>query len=101
MPAPVISVAQMREWEAATWATGRAATDVIRQAGQAVAAVTRQLTHPQDRVLLLAGKGHNGDDARLAGEQLVERRVEVLSVVHPIAGRRELSQQLSRRPALI
>jgi len=101
MPAPVISVAQMREWEAATWATGRAATDVIRQAGQAVAAVARQLTHPQDRVLILAGKGHNGDDARLAGEQLVERRVEVLSVVDPIAGRRELSQQLSRRPALI
>jgi len=87
MPAPVISVAQMREWEAATWATGRAATDVIRQAGQAVAAVARQLTHPQDRVLILTGRGHNGDDARLAGEPLVERRVEVLSLVAPLAGR--------------
>ena len=37
MPVPVISVAQMREWEKASWAAGRTADDVIDKVGQAIA----------------------------------------------------------------
>jgi len=35
MSLPVISIAQMREWEKATWATGQSETEVIRRVGQA------------------------------------------------------------------
>jgi ADP-dependent NAD(P)H-hydrate dehydratase / NAD(P)H-hydrate epimerase len=101
MPAPVISVAQMREWEGATWTAGHLEADVMRQAGKAVAMVALQLTRPQDRILILAGKGHNGDDARLAGDHLVERRLEVLSIADPVKGRRDFADHLSRRPALV
>ena len=42
------------------------------------------LTQPGDSILILAGKGHNGEDARCAREHLPDRRVEVLEV--PDAG---------------
>ena len=66
MPVPILTVAQMREWEQATWAAGQPQAEVIRRVGQIVARRTLQLTRPGDSILILAGKGHNGDDARLA-----------------------------------
>ena len=85
MPTPVITIAQMREWERATWATGVSEESVIRRAGAAVAQVARRLTRPGAEVLVLAGKGHNGDDARFAAEGLTDRRVGVLNVTDPAA----------------
>ena len=38
---------------------------------------------PGDTILILAGKGHNGDDARAAREHLAERQVEMLDVTAP------------------
>lgn len=43
MPVPVISVAQMREWEKATWASGQTEEAVMRRAGQAVARAAEKI----------------------------------------------------------
>jgi hydroxyethylthiazole kinase-like uncharacterized protein yjeF len=101
MPVPVLSIAQMREWEKATWAAGQTEAEVIRRVGRAVADRARQLAQPADRVLILAGKGHNGDDARAAGGHLADRRIEVLEVAAPDADLLKLEAALAQRPALV
>ena len=40
MPTPIITVSQMREWENASWAAGRAEADVIRRVGELAARLT-------------------------------------------------------------
>ena len=81
MPVPVINLAQMREWEHATWATGQTEAEVIRRVGKKIAARARELTRPGDVILILAGKGHNGDDARAAQKFLATgRKVVTLNV---------------------
>ncbi len=76
MPVPVVNIAQMREWEKATWAAGQTEAEVIRRVGDKIAQLALRLTRPGDAILILAGKGHNGDDARAAREPLRDRRVE-------------------------
>jgi NAD(P)H-hydrate repair Nnr-like enzyme with NAD(P)H-hydrate epimerase domain len=85
MPVPVISVAQMREWEKATWNSGQSEEVVMRQAGQSVARHAEKMTQPHDFIIVLAGKGHNGDDARYAAEYLRDRHVQILPVIDPEA----------------
>ena len=85
MSVPVINLAQMREWERATWAAGQTEAEVIRRVGEKIARRALQLTRAGDAILILAGKGHNGDDARAAREHLPDRRVEVLDVTDPEA----------------
>ena len=58
MPTPVISVAQMREWEKATWAAKRTPAQVISRVGHIVTSRAKQLTRPGDLIVILAGKGH-------------------------------------------
>ena len=101
MPLPVISVEQMREWEKATWAAGQTEAEVIRRVGLAVARCALQLTKPTDLILILAGKGHNGDDARGAREHLFKRRVDLLEVSDPAQDLSKLKTLLSLRPALV
>lgn len=83
MSLPVINLAQMREWEAANWAAGQSETEVIRRVGQAIAARAGELTRPGDTILILAGQGHNGDDARAAQESLDARKTILLNVTDP------------------
>jgi NAD(P)H-hydrate epimerase len=83
MPVPIISVEQMRAWECATWSAGVEQDLVIRKAGRAAAEVVRPLIKPGDRVLVLAGKGHNGDDACRMAENLTMARVELLRIHEP------------------
>ena len=83
MPLPVITIAQMREWEKATWAAGQTEAEVIRRVGKKIARRARKLTRSDDLILILAGKGHNGDDVRAAAEHLENRRVQVLDVNDP------------------
>jgi len=59
------------------------------------------LTRTDDRILILAGKGHNGDDARAAMPHLAARAVECLNVTDPAAQLDELKATLARRPALV
>ena len=101
MSLPVISIAQMREWERATWETGQTEAEVIRRVGGKIAQRALQLTRPGAAILILAGKGHNGDDARAAREFLTDRRVETLDIAAPENDLPELEQALSQKPALI
>ena len=101
MPIPILSVPQMREWERATWATGQTEAEVIRRVGKRLARRARRLTHPDDFILILAGKGHNGDDARAAKEFLDERKVKVLEVLLPESDLPTLQLKLAEKPALI
>lgn len=101
MPVPVISIAQMRDWERATWAAGQTEAEVIRRVGQCVARRALELTQPGDLILILAGKGHNGEDARSAREHLASRRVEVLDAAGTAADLEKLNSLLEMQPALL
>jgi NAD(P)H-hydrate epimerase len=91
----------MREWEQATWALGKAQSEVIEQAGRRVGLRAQQMTRHGDRVLVLAGKGHNGDDARKCASHLTERRVCVRNITDPEKDLPELLPLLEERPALV
>jgi ADP-dependent NAD(P)H-hydrate dehydratase / NAD(P)H-hydrate epimerase len=91
----------MREWETASWAAGRNEQAVIAQAGQRVAERVQRMTRGGGHILLLAGKGHNGDDARQALPHLNERKFQLLSVNHPAESHSALCEALEKRPALV
>ena len=101
MPCPAVSIAQMRDWEQATWAAGQTEAEVIRRVGLSVARLALRMTQPKDLILLLVGKGNNGQDALCAREHLAGRRVDALEVADPEAALPRLESLLSLRPALI
>ncbi|HKQ36711.1 MAG TPA: NAD(P)H-hydrate dehydratase [Verrucomicrobiae bacterium] len=101
MPVPVITVAQMREWEKATWASGQTEDAVMQCAGQAVARFAQTLTCAGDSILVLAGKGHNGEDAKYAAKFLSGREAKILEVFDPEAAIKEFKAALKTPPALI
>lgn len=101
MPIPVLSVAQMRAWENATWQTGRTEDEVIHLVGSAIARRVLELTALGQSILLLAGKGNNGADVRAVGKHLSDRRVELLSVDAPETDFAKLDAALRQQPALI
>jgi ADP-dependent NAD(P)H-hydrate dehydratase / NAD(P)H-hydrate epimerase len=101
MPISVINVAQMRQWENATWATGQTEAEVIRRVGKKIAKRVRKLTRSDDLILILAGKGNNGNDARAAQEFLENRRVEILNVTSPENDLPKLQELLRQKFALI
>ena len=83
----------MREWESATWAAGQTEAEVIRRVGKKIARRARKLTRSDDLILVLAGKGHNGDDARAAKEFLENRRVEIIDATDPEAALSEFQSR--------
>jgi NAD(P)H-hydrate epimerase len=97
----------MREWEQATWASGQTEAEVIRRVGKSVADLALHLTQPGDFILILAGKGNNGADARAALEHLAQRRAELLIVTDPTVAVSKLEgffsgqTQGTPKPALI
>jgi ADP-dependent NAD(P)H-hydrate dehydratase / NAD(P)H-hydrate epimerase len=101
MARPVIDIAQMRSWETATWSAGITEPEVIDRAGQAVAAVARRLTQPGNRIVVVAGKGHNGDDARVAARHLTDRQVQLVSINAPETDLPLLNQALSSGAGLL
>jgi NAD(P)H-hydrate epimerase len=98
---PAISIAQMREWEQASWKAGRSEAVVIRRVGLALAARARTMTRVGDRILILAGRGHNGDDARAAVNALEDRIVDVLDVREPASDFPRLKTLLEQLPDLV
>jgi NAD(P)H-hydrate epimerase len=101
MPVPVITRAQMREWEKRTWAAKRTSFEVISRVGHILTARVRQLTRPGDAILVLAGQGHNGDDARQIVTNLKDREVTLLNVHEPEEALAEFSSLLSIPQALV
>jgi ADP-dependent NAD(P)H-hydrate dehydratase / NAD(P)H-hydrate epimerase len=91
----------MREWERATWATGQTEAEVIRRVGQQLARLAIDLTRSGDLILILAGKGHNGDDARAARELLHDRKVELIDLLEPDTDLRKVENALQKKPALV
>ena len=91
----------MRAWEAASWQAGRRESDVIAQVGQLLATRLLDLTRPGDPLLLLAGRGHNGDDVRAMVPHLAGRSVCCLDVTEPATAMRDLAAALIRPPAWI
>jgi NAD(P)H-hydrate epimerase len=59
------------------------------------------LTQPGDAILVLSGKGHNGDDARAMLPGLNNRDARIINVDDPQAAIPELTPALRRRPKLI
>jgi len=90
MSAPILTVSQMRDWESASWSAGATPARVIKRMGRLAAQRLLELTRPGDSILVLAGRGHNGDDARAAAPLLVRRKVSLLEVLDPAAAGREL-----------
>ena len=78
-----ITIAEMREWENATWAAGIEEEPVMCLAGKAVADCVLRLTKPGDRVMVLAGIGKNGGDAIYASEYMPDRKVELVNIKDP------------------
>src|ERR1035437_3091321 len=101
MSLPVISIAQMREWERATWETGQTEAEVIHRVGRKIAQRAMQLTRPGGAILILAGRGHNGDAARATRKFLTDRRVETLDIAAPENDLPELERVLLQKPALV
>jgi hydroxyethylthiazole kinase-like uncharacterized protein yjeF len=102
MPIPVISVSQMREWEAATWAGRQTEAAVIARVGEFVARRVTELTREGERVIVLAGKGHNGDDARAMAGHLGAREVVFIDASDPVLAVARFSQEVEKgAPALI
>ncbi len=101
MPVPVISLAQMRAWEKATWASGQTEDEVIRRVGKRVARRARKMTRPGDTILILAGKGHNGEDATAAKAQLEGRKVKLLELLLPASDVIKVDMMLQEQPDLI
>ncbi len=101
MSLPIVSTAQMREWERLTWASGQTEAAVIARVGGKVAARALELTAEGDRILLAAGKGHNGDDVRAALPQLAKRQPQLVEAPDAAEGAARLAEALKTRPALI
>jgi NAD(P)H-hydrate epimerase len=101
MSIPVINIAQMRQWENATWAGGQTETEVIRRVGKKIAKRARKLTRSGDAILILAGKGNNGNDARAAQEFLSDRKTEILDVTATEGDLQKLETALQQKPVLI
>jgi hydroxyethylthiazole kinase-like uncharacterized protein yjeF len=101
MALPVLTIAQMREWEQVAWASGQNEKEVIWRVGVCVAEHALRLTHPEDLILILAGKGNNGADAASALKHLTGRRAEVFEVQDAATDLPKLEESLARKPALL
>ena len=89
MSFPVLSVAEMRDWEARTWAEGVAESTVIEKVGRRIADYLETAFDADASLLLLAGRGHNGDDVRAAFDFLDPKRTTLISL-------NDLRQQVSK-----
>src|SRR5258705_11715449 len=101
MAIPVVTVAQIREWETATWATGQTEAEVIRRVGMDLAQCALRMTKAGNAILILAGKGNNGADARAARPHLADRKVDLLDVEDPVASLTKMDPLLEASPNLI
>lgn len=101
MPLPIISVTQMRNWEKRTWATDVSEESVMAKAGQAVSQCALTMTPEGGSILLVAGKGNNGGDARIAAKHLPGRSQVLINAKDPVSALREFKHALDQRPDLI
>jgi len=101
MAYPVLTLKGMRDWEKRTWARGVQESDVIAQVGRRIAERIMEMTSPGDSVLLLAGKGHNGDDVCAACPWIFQRSVTLIRLRHPEEQMAALDSSLAELPDLV
>jgi NAD(P)H-hydrate epimerase len=101
MALPVITVEEMRAWEEDSWRAGRKEREVIETVGRILAKRILAETKEGARVLVLAGKGNNGNDARAAIGHLLNRNVKLIEVNDPAAAFDEVAKTLETRPDLV
>lgn len=101
MPLPVINVQEMRAWEGASWRAGRDQQQVIHTVGGIVAKRALAATEPTDSILILAGHGNNGNDARAAVSSLIDRKVQTIDVRDPTEDLEAVTEALGQRPDLV
>lgn len=97
---PVLTPAGMRAWEGATWKAGVREAEVIARVGRRVAMEALRMAR-RGRVLLLAGKGHNGDDVRAAMPHLAGCTPVLLDVLDPRESLPVLERELGLRPSCV
>jgi len=85
----------MRQWEKATWAAGKSELEVIQQVGRLLGQRILELTRPGDGIWIIAGQGHNGDDARASQPHLLNRDVLLTNIDDPRQGLATFSQLLT------
>ena len=78
-----------------------AVESVMANAGQAVAQVALSMTPEGGTILLIAGKGNNGGDARIAAEHLPGRSQILIDANDPVSALRDFNHALEQRPDLI
>jgi len=95
---PILTVEEMRAWEQATWDAGITEEVVIETVGQKLARIINKITRSRDRILLVAGKGNNGEDVRKTLPNLDRRKVQLLSISDAPLALGELKTALETRP---
>lgn len=101
MSLPVVTGDQMRAWEAASWTLKASVQAVIGLVGERLAARIKALVPLGSRVLLLAGKGHNGDDLRAAAPLLKGLDSEIINVHDPVTALERVRTGLAKSPAWV
>jgi ADP-dependent NAD(P)H-hydrate dehydratase / NAD(P)H-hydrate epimerase len=101
MAKPVLTLKAMRSWEADSWAQGILEEDVIARVGQRIGERIMESSAPGDAILLLAGKGHNGDDVRAACSWISDRKITLINLRQPASQITCLDKALSDLPDLI
>lgn len=98
MSVPVISVAQMREWEQATWDAGITEKGVIAQVGKKLGFWLQTTALSAHGFVIVAGKGNNGEDARQSLPFFESHSLPaplVVNVKDPVTDFAELDRALS------
>ena len=101
MALPFITVEQMRRWETTTWNAGKSENEGIAQVGSILAKRALELTQLNDKILLIAGKGHNGDDIRAMINHLPDREVSLIEVIDPESSLKKLQHNVIPKPDLV
>jgi ADP-dependent NAD(P)H-hydrate dehydratase / NAD(P)H-hydrate epimerase len=101
MALPVLTVAEMRAWEQASWEAGIQPGGVIAQVGERLASEILRTTPGDARILILAGPGNNGNDARATVPHLTSRRVQLVNVSDPVSALPLVARGIAEHPALI
>lgn len=101
MAYPVLTPAEMRAWEASTWESGVSPESVIDRVGRLLAAEISTRTRPGDRIVIVAGPGNNGADAKSCARHLSGRQTVLIEVSDPESATAQLQDELLEPAALV
>lgn len=96
MSIPVINIEAMREWEKATWDAGISEKEVIDRVGRSIANWV-QVRFKKGNILIIVGRGNNGEDGRAAARHLAFE-TRILEVTDPLKARRAFLKTLEKGP---